>query len=106
MKTKELFKKIEAANFIANNTPAGLRVCITCDFIDIKNGCIALPVSNANGKSNFNTWNEFAACIADEYTNDVCELIAKCALRYNREGRYFEIRNGNEYALEFRVWNN
>lgn len=104
MKTKQLFEKIEANNFIADKTPAGLHVCITCDFVDVKLNCITTSISNKRGGCSFHTWKEFVAIIEAEYTEEVKNLITKRALRYNEDWRTFELK-GEDFELQFRVWN-
>ena len=106
MKTKDLFKSLEAANQISKQT--GMRFYIAVDFIDTKNG-VTLCVKNINNTlSNsyrFHYWNEFAASIASEYTEDVCALVGKHRLARYDNGMFTlsndEVCHG--FALRFLI---
>lgn len=87
MKTKQLFKSLEAANFISKQT--GLRFYIAVDFIDTDTH-VSFSVENINDHMStsrrFHNWNEFAASIAAEYTEDVCALVGTQQLAAHGDG--------------------
>lgn len=87
MKTKQLFKSLEAANFISKQT--GVRFYIAVDFIDTDTH-VSFSVENINDHMStsrrFHNWNEFAASIAAEYTEDVCALVGKQQLATHGDG--------------------
>lgn len=76
MNTKQLFKSLEAANFISKQT--GIHFYIAVDFIDTETH-VSFSVENINDHMStsrrFHNWNEFVSSIAAEYTDDVRALV-------------------------------
>lgn len=87
MKIKDLFKTIEAANFVASQI-GGKRVYIECETLSKCRGYdVALPVDNVRDNSRrFYNFNDFAASIASDYTEDVCALVGKQQLANHCDG--------------------
>lgn len=86
MKTKELFKALEAANFVASTIDR--KRChieadaLTRDYMGHSGYTLQTGIRNARDYTfRFRTWNEFAASVACDFHEDVCTLIAKGALR-------------------------
>lgn len=80
-------KSLEAANFISKQT--GMRFYIAVDFIDTETNAY-FSVENINDHSRnsrrFHNWNELAASIAADYTEDVCALVGKQQLATHGDG--------------------
>lgn len=110
MKTKDLFKAIESHNFIASRTN-GKRAFIICNTLTLAHGyVIELSAENARtGDNRFSNWNDFAASIADDYSEDVCALVAKGTLKETSDKEYFSLEDKNYcdgMALRFYIYNN
>lgn len=110
MKTKDLLKAIEAANFVAERVN-GKRAFITCETLTLCRGCVVeLSIENARTEeSRFYNWNDFAATIAADYTEDVQKLVAKGTIKETATKGIFILENA-EYcdgmALRFFIYNN
>ena len=110
MKTKDLLKAIEAANFVAERTNSK-RAFVTCETLTLCRGCvIELGVENARTEnSRFYNWNDLAATITADYSEDVQKLIAKGTLKETTTKGIFILEN-SEYcdgmALRFFIYNN
>ena len=101
MTIKELLHKIEAANFIAENTLTRDQYCVTCDFIDHDNFEVSFAINNADKSSHFKTWREFRDTIEDEFTNELREFVLRASV--TKKGDFF-YANSEHYALRFIVW--
>lgn len=109
MKTKDLFKAIEAHNSIAERLETK-RAFIGCMSIEDCNGFLVhLGVDNINrDDGRFYNWNEFAATIAYDFRKDVATLVAKGSLVETSKGVF--ILKDDEYcdgfAIKFFIYNN
>lgn len=77
MKLKDLFKKIEAANFVASQI-GGRKAYINCDELPIPNASRfnALSVANSqDGSYRFYNWEDFYKTIFTDYDDCVLELV-------------------------------
>lgn len=110
MKTKDLLKAIEAANFVAERTN-GKRAFIECETLSFCRGyTLELSVENVRTKERrFYNWDDLAASIAADYSKDVQTLIAKGTLKETSTKGIFILANA-EYldgmALRFFIYNN
>lgn len=105
MKAKELFKKVEATNFIYGATHAGAMVYITCNIVNADDPTIVDRVHEYKPYNNrFYSWNGFASTVAFEFGQDICDLIGSGKLKYSKVSRTFYIENA-DWIIRFYVWN-
>lgn len=86
MKIKDLFNKIEAANFIANHSQGLTRkYCIFCDVeCQCGQGTIRFQIANEATqklKSYFETWKEFKTTLKNNYLEDFNNFVFGLDLR-------------------------
>ena len=104
MKAKDLFKKVEAANFIHNSTHAGGMLYITCDIIDADDPTIVDHVHDYRPYNDrFYSWNGFASTVAYEFHQDICDLIGSGELKYSAYSKSFYVENA-DWIIRFYVW--
>lgn len=104
MKAKELFKKVEATNFIYGTTHAGGQVFITCEIIDADEPFNVLHVSEDKPyNERFRSWSRFASTVAFEFSQDICDLIGTGELKYSLYSKSFYLENA-DWIIRFYVW--
>lgn len=89
MTAKQLMKSLEAANM--NSKQTGMSFYVAVDFIDTESH-VSFSVENINDNSGnsgrFHNWDDFAASLAAEYTEDVSTLVGTQQLAKHGEGIY------------------
>ena len=104
MKAKDLFKKIEAVNFIYGSTHAGAMVYITCVVASTCKPSEMLPVRESKPlNERFRSWDRFASTVAFELSQDICDFIGSGELKYAKGNKSFYLENA-DWIIVFDVW--